>query len=155
MNQDEFNNGGLPPEPPEGNQEPQPDWMQENGPHPDYTPQGQPPINPQPMAPPPYAQGPGPGMPPPPGYPGGMYQEVKTPGMIIAGFVLSLVGLFCMGFLGIVGLILSAMGLKNFDPETQKGKGLAIAGVVLGVIDTIFFIILLIVNIAAAVNGYY
>lgn len=63
-------------------------------------------------------------------------QTVATPekgnGMAVAGFVLSLISLFCCGFLSILGLIFSILGLVNAPKVGGKGKGLAIAGIILG-----------------------
>ena len=60
-------------------------------------------------------------------------QPQKTNGMAIAGFVLSL--LCCTSLLGI---IFSAVGLNqiNKDPS-QGGKGLALAGLILGILGFI------------------
>ena len=57
--------------------------------------------------------------------------------MAIAGFVLSLLG--CTSPLGI---IFSAIGLNqiNKDPS-QGGKGLALAGLIIGIICVVFYII--------------
>ena len=67
-------------------------------------------------------------------------QPQKTNGMAIAGFVLSL--LCCTSLLGI---IFSAVGLNqiNKDPS-QGGKGLATAGLILGIIGLIAGIIYLV-----------
>lgn len=57
----------------------------------------------------------------------------KTNGLAIAGFVLSIV---CGG---VLALVLSIIGLNQINNSngTQRGKGLAIAGIVLGAITTI------------------
>lgn len=60
---------------------------------------------------------------------------LPTPGMAIAGFICSLLGLV-LPFLGFLGLILSAISLGNAN-ETGAPKGLAIAGVVLGIIAVV------------------
>ena len=39
---------------------------------------------------------------------------------------------------GIIGIILSALGMKDTSNPVVKGKGLAIAGLVVGIIDVIF-----------------
>ena len=63
----------------------------------------------------------------------------KTNGLAIAGFVTSLA---CCSP---VGIILSAIGLNqiNKDPN-QKGKGLATAGLIIGIV---FFVLMFIINI--------
>ena len=61
--------------------------------------------------------------------------EVKTEGLAIAGFILSILGLFT-GIAAIVGIILSAIGLSKIqkNPKKLKGRGLAIAGLIIGII---------------------
>ena len=56
----------------------------------------------------------------------------------LASFICSLVGLLVAGIpCGIAAVILGALGLKKFNPETEKNKWMAIFGIVLGVIDAI------------------
>jgi hypothetical protein len=70
----------------------------------------------------------------------------KTSGAAIASLVLGIVG-FCIGWIPLVGpfialassilaIILGAVGIKqvNANPQLVGGKGLAIAGLVLGII---------------------
>mgnify|MGYP006281257871 CR=1 FL=1 len=60
-------------------------------------------------------------------------QPPKTNGMAVAGFVLSI--LYCTA---VLGLIFSAVALYQISKNpNQGGKGLAIAGLVLGIIFTI------------------
>lgn len=64
----------------------------------------------------------------------------STNGLGIAGFIVSLVGLLiCGGFLSPVGLVMSLIALG------RRPKGFAIAGVVLGVIGSIWFFLLVFV----------
>jgi hypothetical protein len=72
--------------------------------------------------------------------------DQRTNGMALAGFICSLVGLFIFGVvLGVLGIIFSAIGLGKIakDSSRWKGKGMAIAGLVVGVVDIILWIILL------------
>ena len=56
----------------------------------------------------------------------------------IAGFVLSLVGLLLAGIpCGILGIVFSSIGLNEVGTKNMKGKGLAIAGLVISIIDII------------------
>lgn len=64
-------------------------------------------------------------------------QQQKMSGLAVAGFVLSLVALipcFWLWFLqvpGYVGVVLSAVGLRQ-TKQGRRGRGLAIAGLVVG-----------------------
>lgn len=80
---------------------------------------------------PPYAA---PGAMPPQG-PGAPYgwrpqQPEQWSGLAIAGFIVSF-------FFGLIGLILSILGLNQTRKERRKGRGLAIAGIVIGVINIV------------------
>ncbi|MBE7076296.1 MAG: DUF4190 domain-containing protein [Clostridiales bacterium] len=70
-------------------------------------------------------------------------QTKKFSGKAIAGFVLSLAGIVFAGMIcGIIGLILSSIALKNIkNNENLRGKGLAIAGLVISIIDIVIMII--------------
>jgi hypothetical protein len=97
---------------------------------------------------------PGGPMPPPPGYapapggygyvPGG--QPRKTPGLAVAALVCGLVGILIANFiLGPLALIFGAVSLRqiNASPATLKGRGLAIAGIVLCFVDIAVFVVVL------------
>lgn len=97
---------------------------------------------------PPLAPAPGPeGPPPSPGLPGPAAGKSMN-GLAIAGFVLALLGflgsfipvvnIFAMG-LAVLGLILAGIGLAK-SAKLGAGKGLAIAGLILGVLALIFSI---------------
>jgi Domain of unknown function (DUF4190) len=89
-----------------------------------------------------------------PGYRPPGYQQYGAPmhaqpptnsGMAIAGMVLSLVGLIpCFWFLqlpGLLGVIFSAIGLKQTAGGARKGRGMAIAGLVVGVILLVVMVV--------------
>ncbi len=66
----------------------------------------------------------------------------KTNRMGLAGFIVALCGLCCWSFVcSVVGLVLSAVAKKNFDANSQKGKGFAIAGLVIGIVALSFIAI--------------
>ena len=68
----------------------------------------------------------------------------KVNGLAVAGFVVSLVGLFCFGWLcGILSIVFSAVALKQIPAKNQGGKGLAVAGLVIGIIDIASYILTL------------
>jgi len=88
---------------------------------PGYTPQppyGQPPYGQQPYGQNPYGQ---------------PYQRPKMNTLALVGFILSF-------FISFVGLILCIIGLNQINGSNgmQTGKGLAIAGIIIGALGTIF-----------------
>lgn len=85
----------------------------------------------------------------------GIYPEAKLNGLAVAGFVVSLVSLFFCGISSIVGLILSIIGMTQIKNSIkagvpQRGNGLAIAGLVIGIIGTVFILIYIIMIATAA-----
>lgn len=93
-----------------------------------------------------YPPPPGPGYPPPPGAaypppPGAAYpQAVGTNGMAIASLVCSLLGWIC-GIGPILGIIFGILALSKIKQTGQGGRGLAIAGIAIGAVLTVFGII--------------
>ena len=76
----------------------------------------------------------------------------KQNSMALTSFILSLVGLIVAGLpCGIVAVILGIVGLVKFDATKEKGKGFAIAGLIVGVIDVVAVIISTIARVAALV----
>ena len=69
-----------------------------------------------------------------------MENQVKYNGLAIAGFVVSLASLLInfAGIVGLVGTILSAVGLTQVNSKGEKGKGMAIAGLVIGIISILY-----------------
>ena len=66
----------------------------------------------------------------------------KYSGKSITGFVLSLVGILIAAIpCGIIGLVFSALGMKDIETHEYKGKGLAISGLVISIIDIVLGII--------------
>ncbi|WP_408896285.1 DUF4190 domain-containing protein [Nocardioides sp. R1-1] len=95
------------------------------------SPYGQPPAPPAPPSP--YASGAGSGYGPPGSFPGGSDpMPPKTDGISIAALVTSL--LCC---LAPVGVILGFVGLSRTKGGQRKGRGLAIAGIVIGLLMSI------------------
>lgn len=75
--------------------------------------------------------------PPPPGYGYGAPQPQRTNTMAILGLVFAFV-------FAPLGIVFSAMGLKQTKQRGEGGRGLALAGMILSVIFTVFFVIWLI-----------
>lgn len=68
----------------------------------------------------------------------------KYSGKSIAGFVASLVGILVAALpCGIVGVTFSALGMKEIDTYSYKGKGLAISGLVISIVDIVLGLIFL------------
>lgn len=67
----------------------------------------------------------------------------------LVSFIFSLVGIIVAGLpCGIVATITGIIGLVTFKEETQKGKGFAIAGLVIGIIDVVIMVIYIFMNAA-------
>lgn len=70
--------------------------------------------------------------------------------MAIAGFVLALIGALINPFAipSILSIIFSAIGMKS------SHKGLAIAGLVIGIISTVWTALVYTIGIAAGISAY-
>lgn len=75
---------------------------------------------------------------------GMVYEPAPTNNMGVAGFICSLVGIATCGVLSIVGVILSAIGLK------KEPKGLAIAGLIIGLIGLVELVVAIMLFFAVA-----
>lgn len=74
----------------------------------------------------------------------------KQNAMALTSFILALVGLIVAGLpCGIVAIITGIVGLVKFDSTKEKGKGFAIAGLIVGVIDVIAVILNIIIQASA------
>ena len=121
----EFQPPGYPP-PPAGYPPPYPGPASQPYPDPGYG-GGYPPPSPY-----------GPYGPPPAGYPGAEYGyaapvQQGTNTMAIASLVASIVGV-CCGLGSIIGIVLGIVALNQIKQTRQAGHGLAIAGIVVGVV---------------------
>ena len=101
-------------------------------------------------------------LPPFPPYP--PYMAPKTNGKSIAALVLGILSIMLpyIGFIiGIVAIIFAALSLKEIKVRMEQGKGLAIAGLVCGIIGTliyaliILFLIILVVFFADTSSTLY
>ena len=74
----------------------------------------------------------------------------KQNSMALTSFIISLVGLIVAGLpCGIVAVILGIVGLVKFDATKEKGKGFAIVGLVVGVIDIVAVVLNIIIQASA------
>lgn len=74
----------------------------------------------------------------------------KSNGFATAGFVISLVSLLCCGCTSTIGLIFSIIGLVTANKSDGKGKGLAIAGIIINAIMIVSLILLYALGIGAS-----
>ena len=74
-------------------------------------------------------------------YAGSSSTNLTTNVLCIIGFIISLVSILCCGVTAIFGLVLSILGLVFAAKNNQKGKGMAIAGIVISAILLLFLIV--------------
>ena len=80
--------------------------------------------------------------------------QVKTNGIGLAGFIVSLVSLLmCCGGLSVVSLVLSIVGLIKSKDYNGNGKGFSIAGIIISVVGIITFITLFFIYVLAYIDG--
>lgn len=80
-------------------------------------------------------------------------QPQKTNGMAIAALVLGLAGIVTAGAAGILGLIFGIIGLRQISRTGDAGKGMAIAGIVLGSLGILAFALVVIGVIITIATG--
>jgi hypothetical protein len=76
------------------------------------------------------------------------HQHVKNNGLAVASLVLGLVGIFTFALLAIPPILAVIFGLVGRNQirksgGRQSGEGMALAGIILGAIETVVFVILL------------
>ena len=89
--------------------------------------------------------------PPPPGAGGYGYVQQQTNKKAIWALVLGILSLVCCGlFAGIPAIILGNMAKSEIDLSggLQSGRGMAVAGFVLGIIGVVWTIVALIVEVS-------
>lgn len=59
----------------------------------------------------------------------------------IAGLVVSCAGLFVFAMAGPIGTALAGVGLRHVRERGLRGRRLAIAGIIIGVVDFAFYVI--------------
>ena len=82
-------------------------------------------------------------------------QEVikeKSNGLALAGLICSLCGLITCGITSFIGLILSIVGLSKSKSMDGKGKGLAIGGIISGILIMILQIVVLVLIVLGISN---
>jgi hypothetical protein len=77
-------------------------------------------------------------------------EDVKTEGLGLAGFIVSLAGLFVLGIpFGLIGIIFGSISLTRIkrSPGRYKGRGFALTSLIIGIIDIAGIVILLALTI--------
>ncbi len=108
---------------------------------------------PAPYGPPPGTYPPGPyGQYPPPYPPGAAYQSAPTNGLAIASLVLGLLGWIACGVGSVIAVILGFVARNQIrnSQGRQAGDGLAIAGIVLGLVAVALIVLFIVV---ATISG--
>ncbi|MFI5086347.1 MAG: DUF4190 domain-containing protein [Actinomycetales bacterium] len=59
----------------------------------------------------------------------------------IAGFVISCVSVFIFGFMGLVGAFMCLRSLRDVRTGRARGRGLAIAGAIIGVLSFALYVV--------------
>lgn len=71
-------------------------------------------------------------------------EDLKVDAFALVGFISGVVGLLIFPFfLGTVAVVFSAIGLSRISKGKSRGKGFAIAGLVLGIISVVWALIVL------------
>jgi len=107
------------------------------------------PPGPPPFGPPPAGYGPPGGAGYPGGYPGSYYpasdylgpSQPRTNAMAIASLISSFAGLLC-GMGSIVAIVLGSIALNQVKRTREEGYGLAVAGIVIGVLGLLAWLII-------------
>lgn len=73
-------------------------------------------------------------------------QRLPFSQLAIWGFVISCVSLFVFGFIGVLGAALSGRGFRAAAQGRARGKGLAIAGMIIGAAGFVFWAVVFIAS---------
>lgn len=78
------------------------------------------------------------------------YQPAKTNGKSIAAMVLGILAIVIpyLGFIiGIIAIVFASISLKEIKRKQEQGKGMAIAGLVCGIVGTAIYALIILVII--------
>ncbi len=80
--------------------------------------------------------------------------ELKFNGVAIASFVCGLVGIFYYQFpCGVAALITGIIGTVKFDKNKEKGKWMAIVGIILGAVEILFAILVVFLGLSIFITA--
>ncbi len=68
-----------------------------------------------------------------------LVQRLPISKMVIWGFIVSLISLVVFGALGVLGVVLTRQGLRAIKAGSARGRGLAIAAIVMGIVGFAFY----------------
>ena len=81
-------------------------------------------------------------------------KEKKYNGVAIASFICGLVGLAEYHFpSGVAAIVTGIIGLVKFNEQKEKGKWMAITGIILGVLDILWSILILLIALGIFVTA--
>jgi hypothetical protein len=83
---------------------------------------------------------------------GGYPAPRGTNGLAIASLVCSLVGFACYGVPSLVGVVLGFVSLNQIKQTGQEGKGMALAGIIVGGVIIALYIIGIIIFVVYVSN---
>nr|WP_246306445.1 MULTISPECIES: DUF4190 domain-containing protein [Herbiconiux] len=84
--------------------------------------------------------------PTPPAYAAGPVAEQKWNVLAIVAFVISLLSF------NVIAIVLGAIALSQIKKTGEKGRGLALAAIIIGAVTIVFYIVLFIVIFAVAAS---
>jgi hypothetical protein len=104
-----------------------------------------------------YSAPPPPGQGGPPGYGdqyGGGYVQPGTNQKAVWALVTGLLGLLCCGPVGVAGIVLGNAAKREIDASggAQTGRGMAQAGVVLGIIAVVWTVVALVLFVTGVLS---
>jgi hypothetical protein len=104
-----------------------------------------------------YSAPPPPGQGGPPGYGdqyGGGYVQPGNNQKAIWALVTGILGLLCCGLVGIAGIVLGSSAKREIDASggAQTGRGMAQAGVVLGIIAVVWTVVALVLFVTGVLS---
>lgn len=78
----------------------------------------------------------------PPAAPVAPARQLPFSQQAIWGFVISCVSLFVFGFIGALGVVIASRGYRAARLGQARGRGLAIAGMIIGAVGFLFYVVI-------------
>ncbi|TIH35641.1 DUF4190 domain-containing protein [Subtercola vilae] len=77
---------------------------------------------------------------------GGSSSEIPLSKQAVASVAIACISLFVFGILGVLAVLLARRALRDVKQGTVRGRGIAIAGMIIGYIAAILYIINIVVH---------